>query len=114
MMMTTTVEALKIAALNDRFRKGDRKLGIYHKSQLVANLSFEGQRELVLRIRAFDDFNENNDPHQEHDFGSIEFDGEKYFWKIDYYDTEFEYRAEDPSDERNSRRLLTIMHSLEY
>jgi hypothetical protein len=28
----------------------------------------------------------NNDPYGEHDFGSFELAGEKFFWKIDYYD----------------------------
>lgn len=53
-----------------------------------------------------------NDPHGEHDFGSVDLDGEKYYWKIDYYDEAWEYGA-DPKEGPVSR-LLTIMHSSEY
>jgi Protein of unknown function (DUF3768) len=44
------------------------------------------------------DFNTNNDPYGEHDFGSFELAGEKFFWKIDYYDSLCEFGSEDPGD----------------
>jgi hypothetical protein len=115
--MTTAAEAektVRISELNDRFRKGDRTLGKYRMSQQVSALSLEEKGQLVQLIRAFDDFSQENDPYGEHDFGSIGMDGEMYYFKIDYYDSEFMYGAEDPSDERYSCRLLTIMHSSEY
>jgi hypothetical protein len=115
--MTTAAnveKAVRIAELNDRFRKGDRTLGKYSMSQQVSALSLEEKGQLIQLIQAFENFTSENDPYAEHDFGSIGMDGEKYYFKIDYYDSEFEYGAEDPSDERYSRRLLTIMHSSEY
>jgi Protein of unknown function (DUF3768) len=112
--MTTTQTATMIAELNDRFRKGDRTLGKHIASVLVNALNSEQQQELTRLVRVFNDFTEGNDPHQEHDFGSVEMDSEKYFWKIDYFDSEFEYGAEDPSDPRYTRRLLTLLHSSEY
>ena len=36
--------------------------------------------------RTFDEFTSDNDPHEEHDFGSFEIDGQKFFFKHDYYD----------------------------
>jgi Protein of unknown function (DUF3768) len=112
--MTTEIAKTTIAELNDRFRKGDRSLGKSVVSEIVSWLTPDEQLALTQLIRTFDDFNEDNDPHQEHDFGSVEFLDEKYFWKIDYFDTKFEYGAEDPSDPRYTRRLLTILHSSEY
>lgn len=112
--MTTETASTTIAELNDRFRKGDRSLGKYVVTQGVSALNAYEQLVLTRLIRGFDDFNEGNDPYQERDFGAVEFQSEKYFWKIDYYDTEFEYGVEDPSDPRYCRRVMTIMHSSEY
>jgi Protein of unknown function (DUF3768) len=112
--MTSTATASKIAELNDRFRQGDRKLGIQRTTQMVCALDSEQQQELFQLVRTFDQFTEENDPHEERDFGTIHMDEEKYFWKIDYYDLEMEYHSEDPSDPAVTRRMLTIMHSSEY
>jgi hypothetical protein len=112
--MTITETATTIANLNDRFRKGDRTLGKHTASVLVNALTSEQQQELTRLVRVFNDFTEGNDPYGEHDFGSIEFEGEKYFWKISYYDPTLEYLSEDPSDPSVTRRVLTIMHSSEY
>jgi Protein of unknown function (DUF3768) len=110
----TTQAATTIAELNDRFRKGDRTLGKYMSSVLVNALNSEQQQELTRLVRVFDTFTEGNDPYGEHDFGSIEFEGARYFWKISYYDQNLEYLSEDPSDASVTRRVLTIMHSSEY
>ena len=51
--------------------------------------TFENKlEELFERIRTFDAFTPDNDPWEEHDFGSFEFCGKKVFWKIDDYDGE--------------------------
>ena len=50
--------------------------------------------------RTFDDFNPDNDPHNEHDFGSFEIDG--------YNDKSMQYGSEDPGDQKTTR-VLTIM-----
>jgi hypothetical protein len=100
--------------INDRFRKGDRSLGKFIASEMVSALELEQRLALMRLVEGFNNFSEENDPHREHDFGSVEFEDEQYFWKIDYYDTEFEYGAEDPSDPHHTRRVMTIMHSSEY
>ena len=69
---------------------------------------------LLCRLRDFDEFDEGNDPHGEHDFGAIKLDGETYFFKMDYYDKSMEYGSEDPGDPRVTQRVLTLMHSSEY
>ena len=112
--MTAATTTLTIAELNDRFRKGDRSLGKYVVTQEVNNLNPYDQLALTRLVREFDDFNEGNDPYSEHDFGSVEFQDEKYFWKVDYYDPSYEYGSEDPADPAVTRRQMTIMHSSEY
>jgi Protein of unknown function (DUF3768) len=112
--MTETATASKIAQLNDRFRKGDRKLGIERTTEMVEALSSEQQQELFRLVRTFDQFTEENDPHEEHDFAIVELDAENYFFKIDYYAPDMEHGSEDPSDPTVTRRVMTIMHSSEY
>jgi hypothetical protein len=111
----TTVTTEKIAEINDRFRKkGNDPLGQYVTTQQVAAMPLSDRIALKRMVSLFDNFAEENDPYGEHDFGSVEFKGEKYFWKIDYYDESYEYGSEDPSNLVITRRVLTIMHSSEY
>ncbi|MCH8957714.1 DUF3768 domain-containing protein, partial [candidate division KSB1 bacterium] len=56
----------------------------------------------------YDNFDDGNDPYGEHDFGVIELTGQpKIYWKIDYYDANFEYGGD-------VNRLLTILLADEY
>jgi len=70
--------------------------------------------ELLIRIRTFAAFSEDNDPNHEHDFGGLEWRGEKVFWKIDYYDQDLQYHSPDPADASITTRVLTIMLAREY
>ena len=54
-----------------------------------------------------------NDPYGEHDFGSFDYKGQKIFWKIDYYDLNYEYMSENPADPTITNRVLTIMLALD-
>ena len=56
----------------------------------VAAMPAEQCRSLLHRVRDFDAFDEDNDPHGERDLGAVEVDGVRYFWKLDYFDREME------------------------
>lgn len=105
--------AKKIAALNDKFRKG-MATGRVHITAGVNGKGGEFVTKALVKIMTFDDFNADNDPHQEHDFGSFELEGEKLFWKIDYYDLKGEFGSEDPTDPKKTLRVITIMLASEY
>ena len=69
---------------------------------------------MFIHVQSFADFNADNDPYGEHDFGSFEVAGEPFFWKIDYYDTDMACESDDPSDPEKTTRVLTIMLAAEY
>ena len=84
---------------------------------MTAGLNAKGSEfvgKALVRVMAFDDFNADNDPHGEHDFGSFELEGEKLFWKIDYFDLAAEFGSEDPTDPKKTLRVLTVMLAEEY
>ena len=111
--MTKQSRATRIAELNDKVRKGLAS-GRVH---MTAGLNAKGSEfvgKALVRVMAFDDFNADNDPHGEHDFGSFELEGEKLFWKIDYYDLKAEFGSEDPTDPKKTLRVLTVMLAEEY
>jgi hypothetical protein len=114
----TNPKPADIRALNDRFRKGDASVPgrFLMTSGIEALIGGDTARnaDLISAVRTFDQFNANNDPHGEHDFGSLDFLGSTLFWKIDYYAPDLEYGSEDPADPQQTVRVLTIMLAEEY
>jgi hypothetical protein len=113
-MTSNSERAQRIAALNDAFRKGSPAGG---RVFMTAGVDAKGPAFVaaaLAKVRSFDAFTADNDPHGEHDFGSFEIAGRKFFWKIDYYDCSLKYGSEDPSDPDRTTRVLTIMLAEEY
>ena len=103
----------KIAFLNDGLRRTFAR-GKVMMTAGVAALPEDALTQVLERVRHFDEFTKENDPHGEHDFGSFELAGVSYFFKIDYYALDMEGGSEDPSDPSNTTRVLTIMRADEY
>ena len=80
----------------------------------ISALPTDDQAAIYERVRTFADFNLDNDPHGEHDFGTFDHKGDRIFWKIDYYDRQLQYRSPGPADPRVTKRILTIMLAEEY
>jgi len=109
----TTSQADRIRELNDIFRT-TWLTGTVLMTSGVRSLAEATQSRIAEAVQNFSTFNADNDPHGEHDFGSVTVDGFKVFWKIDYYDLKMEYGSEDPANLNITKRVLTIMLAEEY
>ena len=98
----------KIAELNDEHRRSMQ--GCTVTKGIVAMGS--AANEVFVGVRDYTDFNEDNDPYGERDFGSLKVAGEKIFWKIDYYDEALKGWCDPLSPD--CHRVLTIMRADEY
>ena len=115
MPLTDNQSRERIRDLNDSFRKTlDPALGRVMLTAGVDALPSEVRALAIQKVAAFDNFSAGNDPHGEHDFGSFDLAGDKFFWKIDYYDPTLESGSEDPSDPAKTTRVLTLMLAAEY
>ena len=65
-------------------------------------------------MRAFDAFDNDNDPWQEHDRFAVDVERRAVVFKVDYYDENMEYGSPDPADPKLTRRVLTILLAEEY
>lgn len=113
-MSTTDNPTARIRALNDNFRvlgEGNGSILLTQGIQALGELMII---RIMLAIREYDAWSEDNDPWNEHDFGSIEISGERIFFKIDYYDRAVQHGSPDPADPDVTHRALTIMLAEEY
>ena len=102
-----------IKTLNDNFRKtfiGGRVM----LTSGIKTKTHDEIAEILEKVRSFDNFTTANDPYGEHDFGSFDYKGQKIFFKIDYYDLNYEYMSENPADPTITNQVLTIMLASDY
>ena len=102
-----------IRYLNDRFRSTFQG-GQVVLSRGIRALPKMDVAAIMLLVSTYDDFTAENDPYHEHDCAALEYNGKKILWKIDYYDKDYEYASEDPSDISKTNRVLTVMLADEY
>ena len=111
---------MTIADINDRFRTAilqetqtNTGRGRVSLTQGVVSLNFDTQMRILTAVQAYSDFDPEDDPYGEHDFGVIELkDTPRVYWKIDYYeDASMEFGAEDKA---TAYRSLLVMLADEY
>jgi Protein of unknown function (DUF3768) len=103
----------RIRELNDAFRQTFAG-GKIVMTGSVAALPDMVTAHALVEVTRFDNFTPDNDPHGEHDFGSFDLAGQKFFWKLDYYDCNLEFGSDDPADPSKTTRILTLMLAAEY
>src|SRR3546814_16823126 len=59
---------------------------------------FQKRAELLRAVRDYDNFDIDNDPYGERDYGIFEFESATLYWKIDYYDRALAFGSDNPSD----------------
>jgi hypothetical protein len=99
--------------LNDQLRRtftGGRVM----RSSSIAGLPDLEQERIYAALKKFEAFDDNNDPHGEHDMAFFDVDGSAYIAKIDYYDVDERFLSDDPSDPKVTKRVMTIMRADEY
>ena len=103
-----------VRRLNDQFRCFGTGRGSIMLTSGVDDLGLMFVAAAVNAVRTFDAFDRDNDPHGEHDFGAFTLQGQRLFFKIDYYDLALEGHSPDAADPAQTHRVLTIMLASEY
>jgi hypothetical protein len=106
-------KAARVRELNDRFRT----TLIGGNATMTSGIAALGETmvaRIIETVCKFANFDADNDPHHEHDFGAFEIEGHKIFFKIDCYDKKLEFGSPDPADPSVKTRVLTIMLAEEY
>src|SRR5258708_11414306 len=80
----------------------------------ISSLPSDDLAAIFERVRTFDDFDAENDPYGEHDFGAFDHKANRIFWKVDCYDLQMQFGSPDPADPRVTKRTLTVMLAGEY
>ena len=103
-----------IKALNDNFRRTFSG-GSVLLTAGIDSFPADDVANIMSLVQNFNNFTPNNDPYNEHDFGSFMYNGNKIFWKIDYYDRlNSHFASENPANPSVTNRVLTIMLAEEY
>jgi hypothetical protein len=117
MLISDQNDSVRKALICDEAMLQNAGRGLRCKVMLTSGISGDTPEFCAAVMKAvgeFDAFTEDNDPHGEHDFASVEVEGQTVFWKIDYYDLDYKYGSENPTDMKVTRRVLTIMLASEY
>jgi hypothetical protein len=110
--MTDTTQ--RIAQLNDLCRTAMGVAGTLVQTQGINALAPQMQSAIREKVETFNAFTPDNDPYGERDFGAIDHEGIRVFWKIDYYAPDLCQGSENPADPSQTVRVLTIMLAEEY
>lgn len=111
------VQAALIAEQNDIFRKavcGHEIAERIPPRRLVLTQAVDAQGPAftmvaLKRIALFSEFNVDYDPHGWHEFGEVEVNGRRIWFKVDLYDIAYNMGSETPHDVEKTRRVLTVL-----
>ena len=104
----------QIAKLNDQCRQAMGIAGKLFQTEGISALPLTDQSAIREKVETFNEFSPDNNPYGERDFGAFEHNGQRIFWKIDYYARDMMHGSENPADPKQTVRVLTIMLASEY
>ena len=116
-------DAVRIAAQNDAFRRrmGSIVAGAFHPGGAdlrgrvfaTAAVAARGRPFVLACLRAVAGvtvFPPEDDPDGLRDFGAVEVEGTRVWWKVDLYsDDRLEWGSERPDDPARTYRVLTLL-----
>lgn len=128
--MTTPEQIDAIRRLNDAARMFPGAGSIANVTSGFLALIDADRFAALAAIVTFANFDHDNDPYGEHDFGAIyrlptgtwtqdrpedaKVITQTVFWKVDCYDKDLMFGSEAPWDKAQTKRVLTIMLASEY
>ncbi len=83
-------------------------------TQGISALDPDVQLELTRKVAAFEAFDEGSDPHGWREMGVIKIANITVWFKIDLYDTQYQYGSPAPQDPAQTRRVMTLLLPSEY
>ena len=111
--MYTQEQLKRMQNLNDMLRIFHKNGEIVYSSGMSIFSNYD-LFQIMRTISFYDDFNKDNNPYGEKDFGIVNFKNYKIIWKIDYYDNELKYHSSAPYDSNQTKRVMTVMLADEY
>jgi len=102
-----------IARLNDLVRTTGTG-GTVVITQGVRAITGFSAEVLAAELANYSDFDPDNDPHGERDFGCLTLWSHDLLWKIDYYDHELKFGSDNPADPDVTHRVLTVLLAREW
>ena len=108
--------AARVAAQNDAFRRalapGAAPCPLAGRAVLTQGIAARGPTfagAALLAVAADETFTTDNDPYGHRDFGAVEVEGVRVWWRIDLYDADERFGSERPEDPAATVRVLTIL-----
>jgi len=77
-------------------------------------LGTAGVCQVLAAVAQFDNFTEDNDPWGEHDCATLDVEGRRVIFKVDYCDRSLTAHSPDASDPAVTERVMIVMLAEEY
>ena len=113
MDIDTKERVAEIRRLNTEFRTTFRGGKVVLTASVHA-LPDSDKATALQAVADFKDFNEENDPHEERDYGAFDLSGREYWFKIDYYNLTMDGASEDPADPKKTKRIMTVGLAMDW
>jgi hypothetical protein len=102
------VSSVAVRQFNDQCRKTFSACTIL-VAPIVEGLPDDEKATLIEAVRTFEQFNDEDDPHHEHQFDRIELFGKSWCWLFLYYDDMLRLCSKCPPAAKKTDRILLIM-----